>query len=125
MRRITNSTNVTLDGASDRLPEWHVEHTGDEAVGVIRDSPGEVADLERQSGGDVLVYGVGPVAATLLDHGLLDEIRLSVHPVLAGGRGQWADLLLRAGAVAHLDLAAHRALEPGVMLLTDRPKVAS
>lgn len=183
MRRIIDSTNVTLDGVSGRLPEWHVEYMDDEAVGVttgdllaaeallrgrqtygvfvarwpqrdgdhadrinaipeyvasgtlrnaertnttaIRDVPGEVADLERRPGGDVLVYGFGPVAATLLDHGLLDEIRLFVHPVLAGGRGQWADLLLHAGAVAHLDLAAHRALESGVMLLTYRPRAAS
>ena len=48
-----------------------------------------------------------------------------MHPVLAGGRGQRADLLLHAGALARLDLAAHRALESGVVLLTHRPEAAS
>jgi hypothetical protein len=45
-----------------------------------------------------------------------------LHPVLAGGRGEWSDLLLRAGDVANLDLAEHRALKSGVVLLTYRPK---
>jgi hypothetical protein len=45
-------------------------------------------------------------------------------PVLAGGRGEWSDLLLHAGAVARLDLAEHRALKSGVVLLTYRPKEA-
>ena len=40
----------------------------------------EVTKLKQQPGNDILMYGFGPVAQTLLAHGLLDEVRLWVHP---------------------------------------------
>jgi dihydrofolate reductase len=44
-----------------------------------------VRALKEQDGGDVLMYGYGPVAQQLVGHGLLDELHLWVHPVLHGG----------------------------------------
>jgi dihydrofolate reductase len=46
-----------------------------------------VADLKQQSGGDIIKYGNGPLDATLMEHGLIDEFHLLVTPV-AIGRGQ-------------------------------------
>jgi dihydrofolate reductase len=43
-----------------------------------------IADLKQQPGQDILQYGAGELTHTLLEHGLLDEIRLLVYPVLAG-----------------------------------------
>jgi dihydrofolate reductase len=43
-----------------------------------------VAKLEQEPGQDMLMYRFGPVAATLLRHGLLDELHVWVHPVFAG-----------------------------------------
>ncbi len=46
-----------------------------------------VADLKRQTGGDIVKYGNGPLDATLMEHGLIDEFHLLISPV-AIGRGQ-------------------------------------
>src|SRR5215469_16389346 len=44
----------------------------------------EVTELKRQDGQDLVIYGHGPLGQTLLERGLLDEIRLSVHPIIVG-----------------------------------------
>jgi dihydrofolate reductase len=42
----------------------------------------EVAKLKQQPGQDILIYGTGRLAHTLLQHGLLDEHRLWLIPVI-------------------------------------------
>ena len=44
----------------------------------------EVAKLKQQPGQDILIYGTGRLAHTLLRHGLLDEHRLWIIPVIWG-----------------------------------------
>jgi dihydrofolate reductase len=39
-----------------------------------------VADLKRQSGGNIIKYGNGPLDVTLMEHGLIDEFHLLVIP---------------------------------------------
>ncbi|PHQ48383.1 pyrimidine reductase [Streptomyces cinnamoneus] len=63
---------TTLD-----TPEWN-------ATFLTGDVPAAVADLKRQDGGDLLVYGSGDLVNTLLEHDLLDELRLWTHPVVEG-----------------------------------------
>jgi dihydrofolate reductase len=46
-----------------------------------------VADLKQQPGGNIIKYGNGPLDATLMKHGLIDEFHLLMTPV-AVGRGQ-------------------------------------
>ncbi len=45
---------------------------------------GRVADLKQQPGKDIYLMGGARVTASLLDAGLVDEIRLLVHPLVAG-----------------------------------------
>jgi hypothetical protein len=45
-------------------------------------------------------YGFGQVSYTLLDHGLLDELRLWVHPFMLRSGGP-QDLLFRPGPLAN------------------------
>ena len=47
----------------------------------------EVSKLKQQPGQDILIYGTGRLAHTLLQHGLIDEHRLWVIPVI-WGRGK-------------------------------------
>lgn len=45
-----------------------------------------VKEIKQQDGGDLMMYGYGRLNRTLIENRLVDEIRFSVHPVLAGGR---------------------------------------
>jgi dihydrofolate reductase len=44
----------------------------------------EVGRLKREIDGDILVYGSTQLVQTLIEHGLVDELRLMVHPVVLG-----------------------------------------
>ncbi|SMB84510.1 dihydrofolate reductase family protein [Deinococcus hopiensis] len=90
--------------------EWNAVALGEDVIA-------EVVQLKRQEGGNLLTYGSGTFSQTLLQHGLVDELRLLVYPVVAG-RGKrfftGADKLT-------LQLAASRELGAGVVLLTYAP----
>ena len=59
---------------------------------IIRDDVvAAVTELKQQDGHDLIMYGHGRLSRTLLEHHLVDEIRFSVHPVLAGGRAVGGD----------------------------------
>ena len=80
----------------------------------------EVRALKDQPGGDIITYGFGPVHRELLAAGLIDEIHLSVHPVLAGV-GRADELLFQPGCAARLDLAGTKVLGSGVVVHSYRP----
>ena len=44
-----------------------------------------VAALKREAGNDLLVIGSTELAAALLEHDLVDELRLMIDPVMLGG----------------------------------------
>ena len=44
----------------------------------------EVSKLKQNVDGDILVYASGPLVQTLLEHDLIDELRLMTHPVVLG-----------------------------------------
>lgn len=76
-----------------------------------------VQTLKRQEGGNLLVYGSGTLARTLLRHGLVDELRLMVYPLVLGSGKR----LFSGGDRLPLRLAASRDLGAGVVLLTYEP----
>jgi dihydrofolate reductase len=47
--------------------------------------PREVEALKKQPGPDMLIFGSGSIASLLTEHGLIDEYRFIVGPVLLGG----------------------------------------
>jgi dihydrofolate reductase len=78
------------------------------------------AEIERRKaapGKDIVQYGIGPVTDALLERGLLDELRVWVHPFMVG-RGGASDLLFRDGRAAQFDLADAEALTSGIVVLT-------
>jgi dihydrofolate reductase len=76
-----------------------------------------VRELKRQDGGDIVLYGHGPVGQALLEADLLDELNLWVHPVVVG-RGT---TLFREGAGAALRLVGTKTTGTGVVILTYEP----
>jgi len=57
---------------------------------IVRDVD-DIRTLRQQPGNAVYVVGGPGLVATLLDAHLLDELRLIVHPVLAGGGSSFLD----------------------------------
>jgi dihydrofolate reductase len=76
-----------------------------------------VAALKAQQGQDIVLYGHGGVGQALLEDGLLDELKLWLHPVVVG-RGT---LLFRPGEHADLTLAGADTTSTGVVILTYHP----
>jgi dihydrofolate reductase len=67
-------------------PEWN------NSTVIKGDIAAEVSRLKQQPVQDLLVYGSGELLGTLLQHGLVDELRLMVFPVvLGGGKRLFAD----------------------------------
>jgi dihydrofolate reductase len=82
------------------------------------DVAGQVAKLKEQYDGDVLVAGSATLVDTLRQHGLIDEYRLMIHPVLLGTGKR----LFRDGSVpSDLELIDTRKVGPDVIVLTYRP----
>ena len=85
MRKYVVST--TLDD-----PSWS------NSVVIKTDVAGEVARLKEEPGGGILVNGSVQLVRTLLEHDLVDELRLMVFPVVLGaGKRLFGDA---AGATA-------------------------
>jgi dihydrofolate reductase len=51
---------------------------------ISGDVPAAVSELKQQNGQDLVMYGHGSLGQTLLEHRLLDELRLWVHPLIVG-----------------------------------------
>jgi dihydrofolate reductase len=60
------------------------EATWTNATIVRGDAAVAVRELKKQGSGDLVIYGHGPLGQALLDHGLLDELRLWIHPLFVG-----------------------------------------
>jgi dihydrofolate reductase len=74
------------------------------------------AKLKQDIQRNILMHGYGPVAKTLVRHGLLDELFLWVHPMLAGV-GTLGDMLISDGLNKRLTLLDAKTLHSGVVIL--------
>jgi dihydrofolate reductase len=71
------------------LPKYVVSSTLDQArwsnATVVKGDPvPEVAKLKRELDGDIVVYASYQLARVLIEHDLVDELRLFVFPVVVG-----------------------------------------
>lgn len=79
----------------------------------------EVAALREQPGGDICVLGGATTVGTFIDAGLLDELRLTVHPLIIAEGTSLFDMLLTE---RQYTLAQHHALPDGSIRLVYRPE---
>jgi dihydrofolate reductase len=80
--------------------------------------PEGIAELKQGPGGDLSVVGSATLVRSLLRDGLLDELRLLVHPLVVGsGRRLFEDGMPKQP----LELVASEAFTTGVLNLTYRP----
>jgi dihydrofolate reductase len=78
-----------------------------------------IRHLKQQPGGGIVQYGFGRLSHALMAAGLLDELRLWVHPFFVG-TGTAGDLLYRAGSSGSFELAGSTTLSSGIVILTYR-----
>jgi dihydrofolate reductase len=76
-----------------------------------------VAELKRQPGKDITILGSGALVRSLLRAGLLDELRLMVHPVVLENGKRLFD---GGGDRKPLELIDSRTFGTGVLYLTYR-----
>lgn len=85
---------------------------------VSGDAAGVLAALKEQSGKDIAIFGSSNLTASLLQLGLVDELRIMISPiVLGGGRS----LLRTADKRIGMCLVKTRAFRSGNVLLHYRP----
>jgi dihydrofolate reductase len=100
--------STTLTG-----PEWtNTEVIADDVIARI-------GALKQQPGQDIVQYGFGQLSFALLAHGLLDEVRLWVHPLFVG-RGGPGDLLYRDCDLTEFELVGAQPLTSGIVVLSYR-----
>ncbi len=115
------------DPMSDRMntiPKYVVSTTLDhpkwQNTKVIAQNPIEaIRELKQQPGANIVQYGFGRLAHELMAVGLLDEVRLWVHPFFLG-TGDASDLLFRAGSSGTFELSDSTTLESGIVILSYR-----
>lgn len=109
--RINEMPKYVVSTTLDEPLEWNNSHLISENVVE------EIARLKEQPGEDILVYGTGRLAQTLIEHGLLDEHRLWIIPVTwHEGRRIFEDM-----AATNFELVDTKVLPSGTVILTHKP----
>jgi dihydrofolate reductase len=78
----------------------------------------EVAKLSQEQDGDIVVHGSARLVQTLIEHDLVDELRLMVFPVVLGGGKR---LFGEASDKKRLRLVDSKVVGDGVAILTYEP----
>ena len=82
------------------------------------DVAGEVTKLKQEPGKDIIINGSPTLVRSLLGDGLVDELRLMIHPVVVGNGGR---LFENGVPKAALELVDSRTFATGVVSVTYRP----
>jgi dihydrofolate reductase len=93
-------------------PEWN-------NTTVLRgDVVEDVTKLKRQYDGDVVVHGSPQLVQALIEHDLVDELRLMVYPVVVGAGKR---LFAGTSRTKRLQLAETKTVGDGIHILVYRP----
>jgi dihydrofolate reductase len=126
-------TQTDDDGFADRmnaLPKYVVSTTlsgptwNNTTVLDPTEAPDQLRKIKEQPGQDILQYGYGPLTALLLHEGLLDELRIWLHPLLVGDTDPTA-LLAHIGARATFRLVDITRYDSDLLILSYRPNTDS
>jgi dihydrofolate reductase len=72
-----------------------------------------VAGLKRDSARDIFLFGSADLAGSLIPHGLIDEFRIALNPVILGG----GTPLFKPGEKRKLKLIDSRPLSTGIVIM--------
>jgi dihydrofolate reductase len=92
-------------------PEW-------ENTTVLSGDPvEEIRQLKDSTGGNIVQYGFGELSFAVMGGGLLDELRLWIHPLFYG-QANPTDLIYRDSPTSLFELAGSQSLDNGVVILS-------
>lgn len=81
------------------------------------DAAGTVTRLKRELPKDIFLFGSADLAAHLIPHGLIDEFRIAVNPIILGG----GTPLFKPGERVKLKLLDAKTLSTGIVILRYEP----
>ena len=93
-------------------PAWQNSHV------ISGDVEARIRELKKQPGRELQVHGSGELLRWLLEHDLVDELNLEIHPVVVGDGMR---LFAEQGQTHDLELVESRTTPSGVTLQTYRP----
>jgi dihydrofolate reductase len=100
-------SSSTLEG-----PDW------DNSTVLKGDVVKEVSKLKQQVNGDIVVHGSGRLVHTLIEHDLVDELRLMTYPFVVGAGER---LFGETSGVKPMRLVDTRTVGDGLVFLTYQP----
>ncbi|GAA4379534.1 dihydrofolate reductase family protein [Hymenobacter koreensis] len=106
-----NSTKKYLVSTTVKAGSWG------ETVVIDSDVAGQIERIKHQTQGDILIQGSASLVKFLLTESLVDELRLLVHPYVAGHGKKLFDTELNQELV----FLGQQGLDRGVILLTYGP----
>ena len=106
---LNNAPKLVASNTLDSADAWA------NSTVVAGDVAAELARLKAGEGGDISITGSATLVQSLLAAGVLDELRLLVHPIVLGTGARLFD---DANASVPLTLLDSRPLATGVMYLT-------
>ena len=95
-------------------PSWS-NATGFKGAVLTGDVVTEVSELKQRLDGDIVVYGSARLVHMLMEHDLVDEVRLTVYPVVLGDGER---LFVQASDKRPMRLTGMRTLGEGLAYLT-------
>lgn len=109
-----NSIDKYVVSSTVKDPSWtNTQVIGDDVVERIR-------ALKERTERDILQYGFGDVTRLMLANGLLDELRIWLHPVLSG-KAAPDDLLFREIGQQRFTLDGTDVHDSGLIILSYSP----
>jgi dihydrofolate reductase len=107
-----NSMPKYVVSSTLQAPEWN------NSTVLGGDVVQEVSKLRQETDGNIVVHGSGQLAQTLVEHDLVDELRLMVFPVVLGaGKRLFGD----TSAKKRLRLTDSKTVGDGVTILIYQP----
>lgn len=104
--------------SKDKFVFSRQNRTDGKATFISSDIASKVADIKKQGGKDIWLYGGASLIKSFINLGLIDQYKISVHPVALGsGKPLFEDLKERVG----LKLTGTRVFKSGVVELTYEP----
>jgi dihydrofolate reductase len=82
----------------------------------------EISKMKQQPGKDMVIFGSGSIVSTFMQHGLIDEYRIIVNPIVLGNGNP---LFKSINGKQNLKLLNTKVFDSGIVILFYEPAQAS